>query len=349
MKTMTGKGLRLYAASLFLSSMLGASSTGTELVLLLDSSHLEAGDDARLARAFLRDLVDNLPPRVNVRAFQFGGGSGLIPCQPLLSECLRAIPAAGGRWTLQQALTQAESLLCDGGADPESPGRVLLVMGESAGERLSLASRCRIELIALGMGPQEDPDLSELARRVRGAYSLLAKARGYTVASRIRKEVWQPAVQRELERRKEDSEDPPLFWLGSGLAAFLALTGAALLRFALRGNRQVAESRSASSDPTCAADLRIGSGMAFALNGRQPVILGGRRQTALSSAHLLIDDPEVAGEHCRICAEGCTFFVADLGSGKGTFVNGEPVAGRKALTSGDRLRIGGTTFEILYR
>ena len=346
-----GKALRLYAASLLLSSLSGASSPGVEMALLVDAAQLSAGDNARHAQGFLRDLLDNLPPRVTLHAWQFCGSPELISCDTAF-QCLREIPAEeGGRLTLQQALSKAEVLLCQMGAAPDFPGRALVVMSGSGGERLALAGQCRIELVALGMSPGGDPALSEMAGRK--AFFPLSKARGYTVASRIRTTVWEPAVRWELNRRDDNLEAPPLVGLGSGLAASLALFCFALLHLARRGRRAPAEPRPARPAPPREADLRIcsgaGSGTVFPLNGRQPVILGGTRHATRSRADLLIDDPGVAGEHCRIRAEGNDFFVDDLGSGQGTFVNEEQVAGRKVLAPADRLRIGGTTFEILYR
>ena len=349
-----GKALRLYAASLLLSSLSSAGSPGVEMVLLVDAAQLSAGDNARHAQAFLRDLQDNLPPRVTLRAWQFGRNPELIVCESAL-ECLREAPAAGGTLTLQQALSKAEVLLCATGAGPEFPGRALVVMSRSGGERLALAGRCRLELIALGMSPGGDPALSELAGRERGAYFPLSRARGYTVASRIRNEVWLPAVRWDLDRREDrPEEDSPLVWLAGGLAAFLALSCGAVVHLARRGRRRADAPRPNRPDPPVReAGLRVrsgaGSGTVFSLSCRQPVILGGTRHAAHSPAHLLIDDPLIAGEHCQICAVGDSLFVDDLGSGQGTFVNEEPIAGRKALAPGDRLRIGETTLEILYR
>lgn len=346
-----GKVLRLYAASLLLSALASAASPGVELVLLVDAS-LSAKDNARAGRDFLGDLLDNLPSRVNLRSYQFGRGPELIPCDPT-PECLRELPPGEeGRLTLQQALSKAEALLCRAGAEPEFPGRALVVMSGSGGEKLNMASQCRLELVALGMDAKGDSALGELAGRKGGVYFLLPRARGYTVALHIRKEVWEPAVKWDQTPRA-DPGDEPLVWLGSCLAAFLALFCGTVLHIIRRDRRMVAETRPAGSSPSCAADLRICSGASlgtvFPLDAQQPVVLGGTQHAAHSPAQLLIDDPEVAGEHCRIWAEGGSFFVDDLGSGQGTFVNDEPTAGRRALASGARLRIGGTTFEVHYR
>jgi phosphoserine phosphatase RsbU/P len=54
---------------------------------------------------------------------------------------------------------------------------------------------------------------------------------------------------------------------------------------------------------------------------------------------LVIPDPRVSREHASIVAENGEFFVVDLGSKHGTFVNGERV-GRHKLVRNDRLEFG---------
>ena len=48
----------------------------------------------------------------------------------------------------------------------------------------------------------------------------------------------------------------------------------------------------------------------------------------------------VSRRHARVAAEGGQFFVEDLGSGNGTFVNGKQITERTALRHGDRLKLG---------
>ena len=50
--------------------------------------------------------------------------------------------------------------------------------------------------------------------------------------------------------------------------------------------------------------------------------------------------------HARIAWQAGRVVLTDLGSTNGTFLNGERIAGEAALSSGDRIRIGG--FEIVY-
>src|ERR1700745_1271446 len=54
---------------------------------------------------------------------------------------------------------------------------------------------------------------------------------------------------------------------------------------------------------------------------------------------LVIADPRVSRDHAQIMQEGQEFFLVDLGSKHGTFVNGERVQ-RQKLERGDRLEFG---------
>lgn len=57
---------------------------------------------------------------------------------------------------------------------------------------------------------------------------------------------------------------------------------------------------------------------------------------------LVLDDPEVSGQHALIKYEQGRFVIYDMASTNGTFVNGHRVQ-RQSLMDGDRIRIGGTT------
>lgn len=59
-------------------------------------------------------------------------------------------------------------------------------------------------------------------------------------------------------------------------------------------------------------------------------------------ADLAFDDPAVSGRHCQIEAMGREFFVRDLESRNGVFLNGHKIRYSQILP-GDELRLGGTT------
>ena len=65
-------------------------------------------------------------------------------------------------------------------------------------------------------------------------------------------------------------------------------------------------------------------------------------------AQVRVSDPWVSRRHCEIDRDDGALVVRDLGSKHGTFVNGERT-GTAPLLPGDRLTIGATSLEILYR
>ncbi len=56
---------------------------------------------------------------------------------------------------------------------------------------------------------------------------------------------------------------------------------------------------------------------------------------------LVLDSPDVSSRHARIEVADGKFSIEDLGSTNGTFVGGAKIAGRRALSHGDRIEIGG--------
>src|SRR6202048_3008181 len=58
---------------------------------------------------------------------------------------------------------------------------------------------------------------------------------------------------------------------------------------------------------------------------------------------LILSHPEISRRHCRILFEREIWFVEDLGSQRGTSVNGSRISGRTALKSGDQIQIGPVT------
>jgi pSer/pThr/pTyr-binding forkhead associated (FHA) protein len=72
----------------------------------------------------------------------------------------------------------------------------------------------------------------------------------------------------------------------------------------------------------------------------KPVTIIGRAE---ESDIGLFGDQAVLGHHAIIRREGKNFVINSTSGGQ-IFVNSQPVAGRVALKSGDRLEIGGTLF-----
>lgn len=62
--------------------------------------------------------------------------------------------------------------------------------------------------------------------------------------------------------------------------------------------------------------------------------------------HIVIDVGAVSRNHCQIIREGEHYFLEDLGSRNGTFLNDEPrkIEGRRPLKTGDQIRVCEVTF-----
>lgn len=76
--------------------------------------------------------------------------------------------------------------------------------------------------------------------------------------------------------------------------------------------------------------------------GRSLLLLTSARCTIGSSAQsdLVVDDRSVSAVHAHLELLGGTWFVEDLGSRNGTFVNGQRTHGRSAVRPGDEIRLG---------
>jgi pSer/pThr/pTyr-binding forkhead associated (FHA) protein len=59
---------------------------------------------------------------------------------------------------------------------------------------------------------------------------------------------------------------------------------------------------------------------------------------------VLKSDDYVSGQHARLTRHGGLLYVEDVGSTNGTFVNDRKTVGATPLSSGDRVRVGSTTF-----
>ncbi len=62
---------------------------------------------------------------------------------------------------------------------------------------------------------------------------------------------------------------------------------------------------------------------------------------------LVVQDPSVSGRHASIQWDGQRGIIVELGSVNGTFINLQKIWARAALTTGDRLSFGRSTFVYL--
>src|SRR5512143_3007515 len=77
------------------------------------------------------------------------------------------------------------------------------------------------------------------------------------------------------------------------------------------------------------------------LPGIAPVVVGRS-----SEVDLMVPDRMLSRRHARLYMEGAEWFVEDLGSHNGTFLNGARVQGPAPLKDGDVLALGGSTLTV---
>jgi hypothetical protein len=77
-------------------------------------------------------------------------------------------------------------------------------------------------------------------------------------------------------------------------------------------------------------------------SGRTLLPLGSDRCTVGSSAEsdLVVEDPSVSRTHLLFEQLGGAWFVEDLGSRNGTYLNGQRITGRRVVRPGDEIRLG---------
>lgn len=98
------------------------------------------------------------------------------------------------------------------------------------------------------------------------------------------------------------------------------------------------------------APVRADSAQLASDSSRSGWLIWGDRSIALRAgetilgraldAHVRFDVPGVSRRHARILVEGADATLEDLDSQNGTYVRGEKIASRAALTDGDEIRFG---------
>lgn len=85
--------------------------------------------------------------------------------------------------------------------------------------------------------------------------------------------------------------------------------------------------------------LQAGQAVSHSLSGETTVL--GRHP----DCQIQLDSNMVSRRHAQVTSEGDQYFLEDLGSGNGTFINGKKIEGRTQLAHEDRLKVG----PILFR
>ncbi len=75
-------------------------------------------------------------------------------------------------------------------------------------------------------------------------------------------------------------------------------------------------------------------------------LLGTVQIGRADACHLKLPDTYVSQFHARIFPQDGSWFVEDLGSTNGTFLNQRKVAAPSEVRAGDRVRVGKTTLEL---
>lgn len=67
-----------------------------------------------------------------------------------------------------------------------------------------------------------------------------------------------------------------------------------------------------------------------------------------NAADFHIDDKTLSREHTQVYAQGNRYFVKDLESKNGTYLNGQIIRQPEALKSGDRIKVGPGVFVVAF-
>ena len=106
--------------------------------------------------------------------------------------------------------------------------------------------------------------------------------------------------------------------------------------------------RGANARPGATAPL-VATLMVFPPDGAKPRSVRIDASVTIGRApecELRIEDTYASQQHARVFGKGSTWYVEDLGSTNGTFVNEQRLAAPAMLTAGDRIRVGTTVLEL---
>jgi ABC-type multidrug transport system ATPase subunit len=222
-------------------------------------------------------------------------------------------------------------LLLDAGDDPE---RVLEPLREALKTRVTLADEEIDAIIDDAMDPAQRFGVTEAEIRA------VAARFGSAAAEAVRSETTTDATLSDFSAQYGAAESLLLL---DAMFRFSTVDGTIE---EARADRLQDAASDLRVDPQLVAflfrkhDLRHASGdFVIPLDGPEAVI--GRDE----GAHLRLPDPQVAARHARILRVGAGFEVQDLGSGRPTLLNGDPIR-RAQFGPEDELRIGPYTLSV---
>jgi len=133
-----------------------------------------------------------------------------------------------------------------------------------------------------------------------------------------------------------------------GLLALLFLFIWRAMRWVVRG-LNVDRSAPAPRGSATAGPSARPSVLVVHLDGQKPRTTPLDGSTTLGrgvECELRLDDTYVSQQHARIFDRGGNWYVEDLGSTNGTFVNEQKLVAPAMLTPGDKIRVGTTIVEL---
>jgi len=135
--------------------------------------------------------------------------------------------------------------------------------------------------------------------------------------------------------------------LGLQLLRYVLL--AFLLLFTYRAVRVVQDGlRAAAAEEVARCATLVVEEASPELRGRLFVVTSGAVIGRSPSAEVVLPDEFTSAQHARLVVRGSHFWVEDLGSKNGTFLNGRRLEAPAPLEDGDQLRIGRVTLRFRW-
>lgn len=86
------------------------------------------------------------------------------------------------------------------------------------------------------------------------------------------------------------------------------------------------------------------NGNIYCVSFTRELLIGRKAPQQENVPFLKIQDPAVSGNHCRILTDGTGFWIEDLYSTNGTYVNGQRIYGSAPIYGGTAVKIGSSEY-----